>query len=278
MKHSLMFDCCTAAPAPPESAQQHFRPGMIVRRRYRVSRLLAATQFNDVYLAWDHKTGLPAVLKHARCGARLGDTCCTQYAVLAHEYLMLQMFAAHGIPVPQPLEHFLVAERPCLTMRYVEGMTLEQRSGQRRLSADTAVRSIMQAAALAHQVHRLGYVVQDFKPGNLMLTRSGVVLLDLGAAHSITNGPSGGTVVFGTEAYMSPEQLRGEVIPRNDVYALGMCLHVLVKRPSARLAAIIDRAVSPLPPYTSRADILAWQLRLLLALDACMHLAGAYML
>jgi len=275
MKLISGFDCCAGALVLPEAPLQ---PGTWVRGRYEVTGRLAVTKFNDVYRAHDHRAGLPSVLKHARCHALLGDTCCSQYAVLAHEHLMLQRFAARGLPVPQPLEQFLLAGRPCLAMRYVEGATLEQRRAQRRLSVDTAVRSIAQAAVLAHRVHRLGYVLQDLKPDNLMLTTAGVALLDLGAVHSITDGPSGGTVVFGTEEYMSPEQCRGQAVPRNDVYALGMCLHALVDRPSPRLAAIIERAVSPLAPYIERADLLAWKLRLLLAIDACSHLAGTCML
>lgn len=273
-----LFDCCARVVPPAGPPQRHLRPGTRVRGRYEVRQHLTTTKFNDVYIALDLTTGLLVVLKHARCHGLRADTCCTQYAVVAHEHLMLQRFATYGIPAPQPLEHFMLGSRPCLVMRYVDGQTLEQRRAQRRLSADVAVRAIARAAVLAHRAHCKGYVIHDLKPSNLMLTPAGLVLLDLGAAHSITEEPSGGGAVIGTEHFMSPEHRMGLAIPRNDVYALGMCLDTLVDRPSPRLAAIIERATSPLPPYTQRADLLAWQLRLLLALDACSHLAGSCLL
>jgi serine/threonine protein kinase len=88
------------------------------------------------------------------------------------------------------------------------------------------------AQALAH-AHERGIVHRDIKPENIFWTKSGrVVLADFGIAKAFANGPQlGGTVVFGathlygSPAYMAPEQLTGdEVGPETDLYALGTVL------------------------------------------------------
>jgi eukaryotic-like serine/threonine-protein kinase len=70
--------------------------------------------------------------------------------------------------------------------------------------------------------HAAGIVHRDLKPANIMLTKSGVKLLDFGLARLRPQGrtvgsPSGADepltatgLVFGTVPYMSPEQVRGE--------------------------------------------------------------------
>ncbi|MCB9833850.1 MAG: tetratricopeptide repeat protein [Planctomycetes bacterium] len=88
--------------------------------------------------------------------------------------------------------------------------------------------------------HEAGVVHRDIKPGNIMITDEGEpILLDFGLAsddhddaHSLTMTGD----LFGTPAYMSPEQIAGQRIhldARSDVYSLGVTLYeaLTLRRP-----------------------------------------------
>lgn len=71
--------------------------------------------------------------------------------------------------------------------------------------------------------HKFGVVHRDLKPANIMLSNTGVKVIDFGIAKGVRdpNITSSG-VVIGTVTYMSPEQLRGEKLnPASDIFALG---------------------------------------------------------
>ena len=81
---------------------------------------------------------------------------------------------------------------------------------------------------------------RDLKPGNVMLTKSGVKLLDFGLAEGMapTTPPSSLTslptqqgltqegTILGTFQYMAPEQLEGkDADARTDIFAFGAVLY-----------------------------------------------------
>ena len=69
-----------------------------------------------------------------------------------------------------------------LVMEYLEGETLAARLAKGPLPFDQALRYGIEIADALAQAHRRGVFHRDLKPGNIMLTRSGVVLLDFGLA------------------------------------------------------------------------------------------------
>ena len=129
-----------------------------------------------------------------------------------------------------------------LVLELVEGETLAERiAGPRRphgsdapgLPVSESLHIARQIADALEAAHEKGIVHRDLKPANIKITPQGVVkVLDFGLAKVATfdspaSEPSqsraGG--VFGTAAYMSPEQARGhDVDKRADIWALGCVL------------------------------------------------------
>ncbi len=116
-------------------------------------------------------------------------------------------------------------------MEYVDGPSLiELVYEYGALPERFCVRIIAQvASALAH-AHETDIIHRDVKPGNIMVTRTGVAkLCDLGLAHLRYMDESSmyesGTTV-GSRRYMSPEQVRGleYIDARTDIYSLGLTL------------------------------------------------------
>jgi serine/threonine-protein kinase len=125
-----------------------------------------------------------------------------------------------------------------MVMELVPGATLAQvLSAAGPLGAARAVAIGAQVLAALAEAHGLGIIHRDLKPANVMVDpRDGadrVKVLDFGIA-TIADGDvesrltQQGTV-FGTPAYMSPEQIRGEPLdPRSDLYSVGVILHEIL--------------------------------------------------
>jgi eukaryotic-like serine/threonine-protein kinase len=141
-----------------------------------------------------------------------------------------------------------------LVMELLEGETLAARLAKGALPMAQTLRFGIEIADALHAAHRQGIVHRDLKPANVMLTKSGVKLLDFGLAKSaapVFAGPSGeaetaadvaqisqaGTIA-GTLQYMSPEQLEGRSADaRSDIFALGAVLYEMVSAKKAFAAS-----------------------------------------
>lgn len=133
-----------------------------------------------------------------------------------------------------------------LVMEYLEGETLSERLAKGALPLEQTLRYGVEIVDALDKAHRQGFVHRDLKPGNVMLTRSGVKLLDFGLAKALPPSPSergirdegvtslpteaspvtqAGTVL-GTFQYMAPEQLEAkEADGRTDIFAFGCVLY-----------------------------------------------------
>ena len=116
-------------------------------------------------------------------------------------------------------------------MQLVEGKSLRQvLDTQKRLSPElTCHIGTCVAAALDH-AHSAGFVHRDVKPGNIMMTSDGRVLLtDFGIAKGLQSAEADLTsdnIMMGTAKYLSPEQVRGKKLDgRADLYSLGLVLY-----------------------------------------------------
>ncbi|MFJ9904526.1 protein kinase [Streptomyces sp. NPDC101152] len=127
---------------------------------------------------------------------------------------------------------------PYIVMEYVEGRplgsVLEEDVRQcGAMPADKALKVTADVLAALEISHEMGLVHRDIKPGNVMMTKRGVVkVMDFGIARAMQSGVTSMTqtgMVVGTPQYLSPEQALGRgVDARSDLYSVGIMLFQLV--------------------------------------------------
>jgi serine/threonine protein kinase len=148
-----------------------------------------------------------------------------------------------------------------LVSELLEGQTLREGMKSGALAARKATDFALQLAHGLAAAHSKGVIHRDLKPENIFVTTDGrVKILDFGLARlrSAPGSPAGGTaspptaaadpdaatqvqppqppaestepgLVLGTPAYMSPEQVRGEIVDhRADIFSFGCVLYELL--------------------------------------------------
>jgi Tol biopolymer transport system component len=118
-----------------------------------------------------------------------------------------------------------------LAMPRYDGESLERRIARGALPVEEALEIGVQAARGLVKAHEHGIIHRDVKPGNLFVTRDGVVkILDFGIAKLAGEvGLTSTGSPLGTPAYMAPEQMRGEAVDaRADVWSLGVVLYEML--------------------------------------------------
>ncbi|MGH8682872.1 MAG: serine/threonine-protein kinase [Burkholderiales bacterium] len=117
-----------------------------------------------------------------------------------------------------------------IVMELVEGRSvkdvLDRGDG---IPLPVALDIVREAAEALDFAHRHGVVHRDVKPGNLMLTRQGMVkITDFGIARVDQTARTRTGILVGSPGYMSPEQLMGKAVDgRSDVFSLGAVLYEL---------------------------------------------------
>ena len=128
-------------------------------------------------------------------------------------------------------------------MEYIEGTPLKG-----PLPVDQALKYAAQICDALDAAHKKGITHRDMKPANILLTKSGIKLLDFGLAKLGTSGigqapkPDDATLtmaltgkneIVGTLYYMSPEQLQAqangqEIDGRSDIFSFGIVLYEML--------------------------------------------------
>ena len=155
-----------------------------------------------------------------------------------------------------------------IAMEYLSGGSVRERLAEGRIPLDEALDLAAQVAQGLAAAHARGVVHRDLKPGNIMITADGrAKIVDFGlakleartgspdrAAHAAGEPLTAAGAIFGTAAYMSPEQATGRPADyRSDLFSFGAVLYELVtgQRPFDRasggetVAAILKEQPAP---------------------------------
>jgi serine/threonine protein kinase len=193
--------------------------GRIIAGRYRLEGLLGTGGMSEVHQGTDLRLNRPVAIKLFRAGADRDSA--RRFTDEAHTLANL----SHPGVVPV-YDSGIDGDQPFLVMELVSGWTLREIIDQEQLPLEEISRIGVALADVLGYVHQQGVVHRDIKPSNVLIGRDNRVrLADFGVARP----GDGERSVFGTPAYLSPEQVRGEWVgPPADVYALGLVILELV--------------------------------------------------
>lgn len=206
-------------------------PGTLLADKFRIERLLGAGAMGEVYAIRHELTRHRRALKLLHASVRMVPDIVRRFldeasaAGRAGNAHLVETFDAGILPSGEPY----------VVMELLDGETLSavlERQGP--LAVADAAEWVAQAAEGIDAAHRSGIIHRDLKPDNLFLTqregRPFVKILDFGVSKFATESGSMSQtragMMYGSPAYMSPEQLTGsvDIDPRTDVFALGVVL------------------------------------------------------
>jgi serine/threonine protein phosphatase PrpC len=199
-----VFAQLTALPFPPDLYE-----GVIIDG-YRISRELHASSTSQLYLAVDTESGDKVVIKTP--SVNFEDDPAYLERFLLEEWVGRRINNAH---VVRTIEQKRPRRFLYYIMEYVDGKTLEQwLNDVGRLDLKTVREIVPQLVSAIRAFHRLDMLHQDLKPGNIMISRDGVVkLIDFGstkiAGIADISTPIERSELLGTKHYTAPEYLLG---------------------------------------------------------------------
>jgi serine/threonine-protein kinase len=210
-----------SAPPPP-----HAPTGDLLAGRYQLERRIGQGGMAEVWVATDTDLDRKVAVKWLKTN-------------LATDPVVAERFRREAIAVAR-LTHpnivgvhdvFVHEGRQAVVMQLVDGKSLRQLlDSQKRLGPELTIHIGAAIAGALDEAHRGGFVHRDVKPGNILVTSDGRVLLtDFGIAKGLEPGDEDLTsdnVMMGTAKYLSPEQVRGKRLDgRADIYSLGLVLY-----------------------------------------------------
>ena len=209
--------------------------GVVVDGKYRIDAVIGQGGMGAVFRAWDLRLARAVAIKVVRADLLSDPDSRARFRRESQIVARLQ----HPSIVTVFDSGTLPDGSAYLVMEFVPGEDLRQM--MKREGSLTPARSsalLQGIAAGVESAHKSGIFHRDLKPENILLPESGTgpKVLDFGVAkltdQSGTDGATltvGGTII-GTPAYMSPEQLRGEVVDgRTDVFSLGVIAYEMLK-------------------------------------------------
>jgi serine/threonine-protein kinase len=204
--------------------------GSLLAYRYRLIALLETGGMAQIWSAEDERLGRPVALKlptNADASSaellRLAWKEARTAARLSHPHIAAVHDCQETVRPDGSVAPFVV-------MELLDGETLAARLDRSPLTWQEAAGVAAAVADALAAAHARGVVHRDIKPGNVMLTHSGVKILDFGISAATGEPDDDETgATFGTPAYVAPERFDGKPAePGTDVYGLGVLLFEMV--------------------------------------------------
>ena len=148
---------------------------------------------------------------------------------------------------------------------YIDGLTVAQVMEIDKYRSSGARKVLLGVCDALSALHNRGIIHRDVKPENVIIEKSGrVVLIDFNVSR-IESTANKDTVVMGTVGYAAPEQLGlAQTDARTDIYAIGVLYNVMLtgQHPSVNIATgkagrIVRKctAVNPNERYHTAAEL-----------------------
>ncbi len=206
-------------------------PPAILAQRYRLERRLAQGGMAEVWLGTDLSLTRQVAVKLLKPNLAADPVVAERFRREA--IAVAQLSHPNIVAVYDAIEETIGGERrQAVVMQLVNGKSLRQLlDEQKRLSPDLTMHIGACVASALDCAHRANLVHRDVKPGNILITPDGRVLLtDFGIAKGLAGTAdddlTSPNVMMGTAKYLSPEQVRGRKLDgRADLYSLGLVLY-----------------------------------------------------
>ena len=239
---------------------------------YRLIRRLSSSDYSSVYLAERESASLKVVLKVLRQVPDLADGL-GAFDRFLQEYELIAGLEHSGIVNIYDLG--VGDDHAHIVMEYMPGGDLKQKIAA-GINEQDAVSYVKQLAGAISQIHGVGILHRDLKPGNVMFRDDGsLAIIDFGLAKQMRLDAeiTGSGEIFGTPYYMSPEQGHAEEVDeRSDVYSLGVIFYEMLTgdkpyRANNAMGIIYKHSNAPIPLLPSRVSHYQSVINLMLAKD-----------
>ena len=243
----------------------------LIGGRYRLESTIAAGGMAEVWRATDLQLRRLVAVKMLKPSVANDTTIAERFRREARA--LAKLSHQHIVPVYDCVEE---NNQVALVMELIEGKSLrhilddaQEKTGRAEISVHLTVRIGVAIALALAKSHEANLIHRDIKPGNILLTPDGRVLLaDFGIAKPIKASKDDGTdltradIMMGTAKYLSPEQVQGrELDGRADIYSLGLVLYeclageVPFKGENDQATAIARLQRDPTPLQGLRPDV-----------------------
>ena len=232
-------------PARFQVAAPVLQSGDVLGGRYEILQLLGEGGMGAVYKAMDRELDRPVALKLIRPELAANPSILARFKqelLLAHQVTHKNVIRIYDLGDADGVKF--------ITMEFVEGQDLRSLiQEKKKLTPQEAVEIIQQVCLALEAAHGVGVIHRDLKPQNIMLDRTGrVLVMDFGLARTLEgDGMTQTGALVGTIEYMSPEQALGKDLDqRSDLFSSGLILYELLTgvmpfRAESAVASLLKR-------------------------------------
>ncbi len=230
--------------------------GALLDGRYLVETKIATGGMSTVYRGMDTRLDRPVALKVMDPRYAGDQQFLTRFQLEARAVAKLKNPGLVAI-----YDQGMDGRHPFLVMELVDGGTLRELLRERGPMPPHAVNAVLRPLLGGLAVaHRAGLVHRDVKPENVLISDDGEVkLVDFGLVRAVAEaGITSTSVILGTAAYLSPEQVAsGTSDPSSDVYSVGILAYELLTGATpftgdTALALAYQRMDNDVPPPSAQ--------------------------